>query len=660
MRTLKSLFGKKKASSAKGILAKYEKIAPPYERIERTTNSINPRFVEVDGVFQQLPSTAKTTGIAKIMCVGDLMGEPKMQEAAFFGDMYNFRSSFKYVKPIFETADLVVGNLETMICTTAPYAREQHKIAGKYHCNAPVEYLDALRYAGFDIFAVSNNHNLDCGADGIEETLLHLSDKGFGSTGLFTSEEEKRYKIIGINGIRIGLLSYSTWFNKNEDRLTNEGQSVVINKYNPKLVERDISAAKADGAEFILIYIHWGTESEYSHSVGKNQRLQAQEIANAGADYIIGSHTHSLQEYDIIKSKDGRNVPVAFSLGNFHTSDMNLVTRKTAILQFCLIKEDNKVKITEECYIPCYVAGYFGGGSHPIIPAIKELNGGLKDDFLVRTYVSVLELLKDKIKPMIDKRITDFIWPVEPKYAILEHDWYLYNDGNEKVAGLTHNNAKLRKKSYSRLVESIHSGFDITTPPGTNVLAAAPGVIVDVMTDEPENGTKHFNLGNYVKIQHEDEYSYMPVYSTYSHLCNCKVKKGDKVMQGDVIGLSGNSGSSRIPHLHFEIRIGGNKLENVVDPLELLPKRDLAALTLEPSVETGFLDSSVELWKNIKEKGWEFKVNAKTIVDIPISDEDKIPAGTIVELAERTDDNATILYSGEKIVCKAQNLAYTF
>ena len=73
-------------------------------------------------------------------------------------------------------------------------------------------------------------------------------------------------------------------------------------------------------------------------------RRMAQELADAGADYIVGSHTHSVQPHDLITACDGRIVPVAWSMGNFVTSELMSVSRSTGILQIELTRQSGKVR----------------------------------------------------------------------------------------------------------------------------------------------------------------------------------------------------------------------------------------------------------------------------------------------------------------------------
>ncbi len=99
----------------------------------------------------------------------------------------------------------------------------------------------------------------------------------------------------------------------------------------------------------------------------------------------------------------------------------------------------------------------------------------------------------------------------------------------------------------------MHEGVDISVPEGTPVRAARAGrVVIAAYTG---------GYGNYTCVDHGGGLS-----SCYAHQSSYAVSPGDSVAQGDVIGYSGNTGSSTGPHLHFEIRVNGT----AVDPLGYL------------------------------------------------------------------------------------------
>ena len=100
----------------------------------------------------------------------------------------------------------------------------------------------------------------------------------------------------------------------------------------------------------------------------------------------------------------------------------------------------------------------------------------------------------------------------------------------------------------------MHEGIDISVPEGTPIHAAASGSV--------SLASVYGGYGNYTCIEHGDGVS-----TCYAHQSSFAVSQGDSVSQGDVIGYSGNTGSSTGPHLHFEVRVNGE----AVDPMGYLP-----------------------------------------------------------------------------------------
>ena len=109
-----------------------------------------------------------------VMLTGDLMCQRSQQLKAFDGTSYDFKPTFRYVKKIFDEADIVIGNLETLVSESLPLSKDMNLLQGKPYLNAPNEWLDALEYAGFDGLIMANNHACDGGKTGIIETLEEL------------------------------------------------------------------------------------------------------------------------------------------------------------------------------------------------------------------------------------------------------------------------------------------------------------------------------------------------------------------------------------------------------------------------------------------------------------------------------------------------------
>ena len=267
---------------------------------------------------------------------------------------WNFSDSFVYAREILRRGDLVIGNLETMVSQSSPLGMQIHRLEDKPYLNAPASYLDALKYAGYDLLTMANNHNVDTGLRGIYETLRNVDDWGFMHTGLFSSESDDRYIIVEVNGIRIGMVSYSAFYNDKDSNLTESGQDVLLNRYASDKAKADIRAARKAGAEFVIAFIHWGAEN--THDTTWNQEQYARTLARAGADYIVGSHPHALQHYDIIETSDGREVPVIYSMGNFLSNMQRDINNDTIILQLNLQREeDGSICVASHRIYPCTV-----------------------------------------------------------------------------------------------------------------------------------------------------------------------------------------------------------------------------------------------------------------------------------------------------------------
>ncbi len=99
--------------------------------------------------------------------------------------------------------------------------------------------------------------------------------------------------------------------------------------------------------------------------------------------------------------------------------------------------------------------------------------------------------------------------------------------------------------------KKMHWGLDFTAETGTNVYSTGNGVVKEIQQ-------KRWGYGNCIIIDHGFGYV-----SRYAHLSAFKVKKGDKVVRGQLIGLVGSSGKSTAPHLHYEIEKNGKKIDPI-------------------------------------------------------------------------------------------------
>lgn len=165
----------------------------------------------------------------------------------------------------------------------------------------------ALKGAGFDILNLANNHTMDQGRKGLEDTIKVLESSGIRALGAGRTRSEARKPVFMQKGkIRIGFLGYSDF--PPEGYMYDEGKADVA-RPDMKLLGDEVKAA-AEQCDFLVVSFHWG--KEFDSYPSDRQREMAHAAIEKGAGLIIGHHPHVLQSVEEYKGK-----LIFYSLGNF-------------------------------------------------------------------------------------------------------------------------------------------------------------------------------------------------------------------------------------------------------------------------------------------------------------------------------------------------------
>ncbi|ULO05725.1 CapA family protein [Paenibacillus sp. 19GGS1-52] len=241
-------------------------------------------------------------------------------------DKKGYAYSYAGLNGLFKQDDLTVLNLETPITTRGMAANKQYVFKG-----AP-EALDALKAAGVDAVNLANNHTLDQGVQGLEDTLSNLSQRGIPYVGAgLTSKEAYSAQYFERNGIKIAVLGFTRVIPQS-DWMAGVSSPGVATVYDSAEGLKAIAQAKK-AADLVVVVVHWGKERvEQYDSI---QQSLGHSFIDAGADLVIGGHPHVLQGIEPYKGKW-----IAYSTGNFiFTRSTVPATWKTAIFQAeCTIK----------------------------------------------------------------------------------------------------------------------------------------------------------------------------------------------------------------------------------------------------------------------------------------------------------------------------------
>lgn len=295
--------------------------------------------------------------------VGDIMcHSTQFRFAEVTKDSFDFKPVYREIKKYLDNSDVVIGNLETVIEVNSL------KYSGYPVFNTPKDFVEGLKYAGFDFLSTANNHAFDIRERGVKSTINHIKNYNLKNFGTYLSNSERDSVIIHEqNDIKFALLSYT--YGVNLYRIP-EGKEYLVNLINEELIKTDIKNHRDAGAEVVIVFFHFGTE--YATNANGYQIDIVNKSISFGADIILGAHPHSLQPIEYFKTKNG-NIDsgfVAYSLGNFISNQRWRYSDGGAILNFSIEKnhKDDSVKLIGVRYLPIWVfKGYTQLGSEYII-----------------------------------------------------------------------------------------------------------------------------------------------------------------------------------------------------------------------------------------------------------------------------------------------------
>ncbi len=233
----------------------------------------------------------------RLLAVGDCI--PGGRAEKYFIDRGN-NPIFDEIKPLLSNADIVLFNLETALCHGG---NPILKCGANFHVNPETAW--GLKDAGFNLAALANNHILDYGHEGLEETICALDDAKIAHHGAANTRDEAiRPLFREINGVKISFLNYAEGeFSK----LGADGSGAAPLDFidNKEAIEK-----ARDTSDIVVVSVHAGNEYQHFPSPWI-QKLYRQFIAY-GATVVIGNHTHIPQGMEWYK--EGL---IVYSMGDF-------------------------------------------------------------------------------------------------------------------------------------------------------------------------------------------------------------------------------------------------------------------------------------------------------------------------------------------------------
>ena len=280
----------------------------------------------------------------KVSICGDMMCLKAQNEASMkkYGRL-DFKPQFEACKRLFVNSDYLIGNLETPVNPSRPTS--EHDI----RFNSAFEYLEAVKFLGADFVSLANNHILDQGVEGLNETISCLEQLGFDYSGAYKREcDSQKIFVKEIKGMRFSLVCFTFGTNSQvngnflqagelwrvdllnkqkkmlqhwepdpnavcKEYIADEISIAAVNNsknifYQQRLKEKLLKAKQL--SDFVIAMPHMG--GQYNPHPGYYAKWMMNYIKECGADMIIAGHPHVPQ-----KCLLDDDVFECFSLGNF-------------------------------------------------------------------------------------------------------------------------------------------------------------------------------------------------------------------------------------------------------------------------------------------------------------------------------------------------------
>lgn len=329
-----------------------------YESDENNLSLSEPEVTTAEEITTEPPAEDKRI---HVVAAGDnLVQTAVYREASYLSDngTYNFLPMYENVRSIIEAGDISILNQETLI------ANGEYEISGSnFNFNSPVELGDDMMDLGFNVFTIANNHVLDKGTGGLEATLDYWDSRcelnDIVVCGAYRNEYDmQNIRTMTVDGVTFAFLAYTEHINGYS--IPADSPLRVVLTSETDVMEAQIKQAE-EIADVVIVAAHWGVED--THSVSDDRRELAQNMAEWGADVIIGTHPHTAETMEYLTRSDGTQGFVFYSLGNFisaQTDNFNLVG-EIADFDVVIYAETNEVKLENIGVIP--VINHYDDGS---------------------------------------------------------------------------------------------------------------------------------------------------------------------------------------------------------------------------------------------------------------------------------------------------------
>ncbi len=234
------------------------------------------------------------------------------------------------IDSVLRASDFVVGNLE---CPATTVDAPTYK---RFVFRAEPQWLDALRTHHFTHLNLANNHSVDQGRRGLEDTHRQVMAHGMTPLGAAATQQEAQQPFLLTESPRRVWLIPTLRLPLENFPWLPQKWSVSQEDENP-LIARIASLRAADSTAVIIVMPHWGWE--HHERPEPQQRYFARRLVDAGADAIIGHHPHTLQTIETYRGR-----PIYYSIGNFIFDQQKPINTRACIVSIDILSDSIVVR----------------------------------------------------------------------------------------------------------------------------------------------------------------------------------------------------------------------------------------------------------------------------------------------------------------------------
>lgn len=343
--------------------------------------SVSPAEPTVTPVPTPVPTaTPHPGGKISLTLGGSIIIDNDVRNSAYYSESrkYDFSDIFVLIQEEMQS-DLTLVTLENI-------TYDEAKVSA---LNAPVAVMDALADAGVDILGLGHPKALDQGKKALDATISEAQTRELAVIGAYPTENEsKTIRTFTVDHVTVAFLQYTESISKaGKKAIKADGASYAlpitqVDGY-PEPMLADVRRARDEGADLVVVSLIWGKSSS---KLTAAQKDLAQQLADAGADVIVGSGSKVVQPVTWLTSKDEnggiRQTLCAWNLAALLTGERNDGNVCSMLLQLQIAFNGSNISFEKVSYTPTYIWRYTQDGQkyYRIVPSDQPAPDGMSND----------------------------------------------------------------------------------------------------------------------------------------------------------------------------------------------------------------------------------------------------------------------------------------